>query len=441
MVKDEFLRELGKLLNAEEMDAYTEQMRLDARRAFRINVLKTDEEEMRKVLPFEWEKNPYADNSWYLPGDVKPSSLIAWHTGLFYVQEPSASVAVSVLKPEEHERVLDLCAAPGSKTTQILERTGARGFLAANEYDPSRCGILAENIEKHGADNTLVLNADTRDVADAFPSFFDAVLCDAPCSGEGMFRKDSAAAEMWSVDNVLMCARRQGYILGQAYRALKPGGVLVYSTCTLNETENEGVVLSFLEKHPDMEIDPIEGEYPGMFRRNKIEGVLRILPNAFGEGHFVCRMRKREDSSFTPGRIKVRSSKIDPAALSFLKETLEEPFPYVYQNKDRVFVSSVPLYESGRCRIVRYGTAGGEMIRGRFEPAHGLAVSVNASWKYTAELSETEVKEYLAGMQLGLKREKGWLRAAYGHHPAGLVKSDGSVLKNKYPKRLRIKLD
>ena len=437
MVKTEFLEQMKIILTDEEFREYLHQSECTPKRGFRINLLKTNEKEMRGILDFAWVRNPYSENSWILPDDVKPVTLPSFRQGLFYVQEPSAASSVFHLDPKPGMKVLDLCAAPGSKTTQILELMGNEGLLAANEYEASRAGILAENVERCGAANCLILNADTKDVADAFPQFFDAVLCDAPCSGEGMFRKDPQAAKMWSPNLVEACAKRQKYILNQAYRTLKPGGVLVYSTCTLNRTEDEGAVLAFLEEHPDMEIDPITGQYPGQVSNVVLPGSLKILPNDFGEGHFVCRMKKKDGES--SGKKKTLSSRISPAAAEFLANEINGAYPYAYEKNGHVYVSGEPFYDCGRCRIVRAGIPAGEILKNRFEPDHALYMSEMFGFARTFELDDTQMGDYIRGLEIKAETEKGWYCVSYGGHHLGCAKSDGRTLKNKYPKRYRMR--
>ncbi len=438
MMKPEFLEQMKQLLDEEEYREYLRQAEMTPRRGFRVNLLKTDEAQMRDVLDFEWVGNPYSGNSWILPDHVKPVMLPSFRQGLFYVQEPSAASAVQQLDPMPGMKILDMCAAPGSKTTQILERMHQEGLLVANEYEASRAGILAENVERHGAANCLILNADTKDVADAFPQFFDAVLCDAPCSGEGMFRKDLQAQEMWSLALVENCARRQLYILAQAYRALRPGGILVYSTCTLNRTEDEGVITAFLQDHPDMSVDPIRGQYPGMIRNTLLPGSLKILPNDLGEGHFVCRLKKAGSSSPAAGK-KAPGSRIPPAASAFLETELAGTYRYVLEKNSRVFVSQEPFYDCGRCRIVRAGITAGEIMKNRFEPDHALYMSELFPFRRSYALAEDEMDAYIRGMEIKVPLEKGWYCLTYGGHHMGCAKSDGRVLKNKYPKRYRIR--
>ena len=435
MLKNEFLAQMRDLLG-DRMDEYLKAIEMKPVRGFRVNTLKTDEAFIRKELDFEWVRNPYASNSWILPDEVKLYESPAYTAGLFYVQETSASSAVEILDPRPGSKVLDLCAAPGSKSTQIAERMEQKGFLVCNEYESSRAMILVENLEKHGAANTCIINSDTRDVAAAFPEYFDYVLCDAPCSGEGMFRKNPEACDEWSPENVLACARRQLMILNNAYQTLKPGGILVYSTCTLNETENENTVIDFLNEHPDMKIDPIPDIYPHTFKSRLLDGVLRILPSESGEGHFVCRMRK--DGEGRNKELKqMKSDRIDSTVTQFLKEQLDETYSYLYSRNGRIYGADLPFVSISPCRLVRFGVLLGEVKGSRFEPDHGFYASAAHSFRKVYDLDDEQLVQYIHGDTLTVPLNKGWYGVAYKGHVFAGGKSDGRMLKNKYPKRLR----
>ena len=241
-----FEKQMQELLK-EEYPAYKKSLEEPARRGFRINTLKGSSDHFFSVMDIPHEKSLFCDNGYYTDAPNGIGFTPLYMAGAFYMQEPSASSAVTVLRPEEGMKVLDLCAAPGSKSTQIAEKLGMTGLLVTNEIIPSRCKILMENIERHGSANTIVTNSDTKYLAEQFPGFFDAVLCDAPCSGEGMMRKEEEAEKQWTPQLVESCAAIQEEILENAYICLNKGGVLVYSTCTLNMQENEYQILKFLK--------------------------------------------------------------------------------------------------------------------------------------------------------------------------------------------------
>ena len=251
--------------------------------ALRFNTLKVQstEERMRilKVLGISSDKKvSWADEAYYFDENVRPGKHPYHEMGLYYIQEPSAMSAAALLAPKPGMRVLDLCAAPGGKSTQLATYLGDSGLLVSNEINTQRSRILSQNIERMGIKNAIVTNEDSFVLASHFPGFFNAIQVDAPCSGEGMFRKLPEAIEQWSMENVAICAARQKEILDNAAVMLKPGGVIVYSTCTFSKEENEDVIEYFLERHPDFTLEEMERFWP-----HKVDG----------EGHFVAKLVRR----------------------------------------------------------------------------------------------------------------------------------------------------
>ena len=264
----------------------------------RFNPLKADRQDFLKKVPFALRDVPWADEGFYYEADVQPGRHALHDAGLYYIQEPSAMAAVPALDPEPGDRVLDLCAAPGGKSTQIAGRMKGIGLLVSNEIIPARAKILSQNIERMGVTNCVVCRESPERLAEAFPEFFDKILVDAPCSGEGMFRKDDTAVIEWSEENVAMCAARQKNILQQAARMLRPGGVLVYSTCTYSEAENEDVINGFLDDHPEFKT---EEAGPLFDMEHAAYGMVRLWPHRIeGEGHFVARLRKAQAEGSAP---------------------------------------------------------------------------------------------------------------------------------------------
>ena len=284
-----------------------------------------------------------------------------------------------------------------------------------------------------------VLSADPRDVAALLNHCMDAVLCDAPCSGEGMFRKNPEAAMEWTEDSPASCAQRQGLILDSAYQCLKPGGILVYSTCTFNREENELSISAFLDRHSDMKLDPIHESLGHEKRCSLEEGCVRIYPMDGGEGHFACRMKKDDssESGFMP--VQMESEAMPKAAAEFLGSILEKPYPYCFVRHDTVFVSAVPFYSSQNCYIIREGIRAGMMKSGRFEPDHALAMSSWCRFQKTIELNDQEAVLYLAGETLKKTADKGFAAVTWHNHAIGFGKSDGMYIKNRLPKQYRIR--
>ncbi len=433
-MKKEYLERMQQMLGA-EYPAYIACMEEKPRRALRVNTLRMSTKAFPKTYAYPLVPTGFAANGFYTE-EEHPSASLLYHTGAYYMQEASASAAVVLLDPQPGMRVLDLCAAPGSKTTQILECLKDEGMLAANEIVPKRSMILLENVIHHGADNCLVLNDSPKNIAKTFPESFDAVLVDAPCSGEGMFRKDPSAAEEWTPGSPAGCALRQEEILESAYRCLKPGGRMVYSTCTFSMEENEEQILSFLKKHADMQMAEPHVTFgrPGYAAGMQTEYSRRIYPMDGGEGHFAALLVKEGNGG---NEMKTLSSDPLPKeAEAFLREIGASGFPYYNVRNGSVYGSTHPFVRVSGCHAVRSFTRIGEIIRGRFEPDHAFFMSSSQNMR-SYELTEEEAHRYMHGEQLPIRTEKGWLRVTFCGLPLGGARSDGQALKNKYPKYLR----
>ncbi len=421
-----FLQQMQDILQ-EDYPEYLKCLEHDAIRGFRINPLKTSESHFFENVAVFHEKSPYALHGYYTD-DQKYGMTPAYLSGAFYMQEASASAAVTVMDPEPGLRILDLCAAPGSKTTQILELLNNDGLVVCNEIDHKRSKILLENVERNGASNCVVLSNDTKDIAEHFQGYFDMVLCDAPCSGEGMMRKNTEAVDQWSPELVQHCASLQKEILENAYLCLKENGILLYSTCTLNKIENEKQIFSFLEKYDDMEM--IDADVS--FGRNAFEEghethkAIRIYPMDKGEGHFIAKMKKKSD-------------KIPNEILKLLENTLEEQYPYLYYKNNRLYGGSHPFIDTGRLHLLRNQVYIGEMLKGRFEFSHHFFMSSYSKFKNKYDLNDNEVKMYMHGEQISANVQKGWYAMCYHDFVIGGAKSDGKALKNKFPKAFRLR--
>ena len=314
-----FLDECREILK-DEFPAFLRALALPPRRALRLNPQRNGAEQAAApFLPDGAPRVPWEPLGRYLAADAKPGAGIAHAAGAFYLQDASAMAPVAALDPRPGERVLDLCAAPGGKSGQIAARLNSRGFLLSNEIEFSRARILLGNLERLGVTNAFVTSAPAEALARVLPAFFDRVLVDAPCSGEGMFRRDPEAASQWNPDAPAGCAARQTAILNDAARMVRPGGKLVYSTCTFNRLENEGTVREFLRAHPDFEPDAFDLPGVGTSR----DGCLRLWPHRIeGEGHFLARFtRKPEETcarnvSLPEVRASVESRRVESETFS-----------------------------------------------------------------------------------------------------------------------------
>jgi len=288
MLPEAFLERMKRQLG-DEYESYLDSLNRSRAVALRFNPLKGEIPQ----LPFVGQPVPWEPMGYYYDPDARPGLHVFHEAGVYYLQEASAMAPVALLDPQPGERVCDLCAAPGGKTTQIAGRMMGRGFLLCNEINPKRAKILSRNIERMAVSNALVTNEHPATLAQRFAGFFDRVLVDAPCSGEGMFRKEEAAVTDWSQETVEMCARRQAEILNSAAALIRPGGHLVYSTCTFSPEEDEQAVARFLENHPEFVPETVDAPW---FEAGE-NGSVRLWPHKLlGEGHFAAVLRKMEGS-------------------------------------------------------------------------------------------------------------------------------------------------
>ena len=428
MLPEAFLQRMEAQLGS-EYPAFLESLERPRAVALRFNPLKGE----RPVLSFVGAPVPWEPEGFYYDPETRPGLHVYHEAGVYYLQEASAMAPVALLDPKPGERVCDLCAAPGGKTTQIAGRMLGQGFLVCNEINPKRAKILSRNIERMGVANALVTNEHPETLASRFPGFFDRVLVDAPCSGEGMFRKEEAAVTDWSQETVQMCARRQREILDSAARLVRPGGRLVYSTCTFAPEEDEETVAAFLETHPEFTPEPVEAPWfvPGE------NASYRMWPHKLlGEGHFAAVLRKTQGES---GEVPACPGEKCPKAWeSFAKEldiTLPEGKAVSFGQS--LYWAPMELPELNRLKVLRPGLELGTERKGRFEPAHALAL-----WLKTCAVTESfppespEMKAYLHG-DVVPSGKKGWCLVQAGGYAIGWGKGDGSVLKNHYPKGLR----
>ena len=340
---------------------------------------------------------------------------------------------VALLDPQPGERVCDLCSAPGGKTTQIAGRMQGEGFLLCNEYSPKRAKILSRNMERMAVANALVVNEDTAVLAKRFPEGFDKVLIDAPCSGEGMFRKEEAAVTDWSQEAVEMCARRQAEILHNGAQMVRPGGRLVYSTCTFAPEEDELAVAAFLDSHPDFEPEIIHTPWFDSVEN----GGHRMWPHKLlGEGHFAAVLRKKGDGEADYDTIQ--GVKLPAEWISFAKELgITLPAGQAVMFGQSLYWVPQGMPKLDRLKVLRPGLELGVVKKGRFEPAHALALWLKTCGNlqdYPAD--SQEIARYIHG-DVVPSQKKGWCLVTADGFSLGWGKGDGNVLKNHYPKGLR----
>ena len=428
MLPEAFLNRMRTQLG-EEFDDYLASLERPRAVALRFNPLKG----AAPSLTFAQDSVPWEPNGYYYDPEARPGLHPYHEAGVYYLQEASAMSAVALLDPQPGERIADLCSAPGGKSTQIAGRMKGEGFLLCNEWSPKRAKILSQNIERLGVANALVTNETVDRLAAKLPGYFDRVLIDAPCSGEGMFRKEEAAITDWSEDTVAMCADRQAQILDAGANLLRPGGRLVYSTCTFAPAENEETIAAFLERNPDFELENVNAPW---FTKVGI-GQFRLWPHKLlGEGHFAAVLRKKGDEPATgtpcPGE------KLPKEWLTFAKDlSLTLPEGKAISFGANLYWAPPESPDLKGLKVLRPGLELGELKKGRFEPAHALALWLkNCNHILSLSADSDEIRKYLHGEVLPCG-VRGWCLVQVDGYSIGWGKGDGNTLKNHYPKGLR----
>ena len=428
----------------EEADAYFAAMEMPCLRGLRLNPQKPVSDAALEAVGGVEEPVPWnADLGRYLHQDSLAGADPLHEAGAYYLQEPSAMAPVSVLSPQPGERVLDLCAAPGGKSTQIAAALAGEGLLVSNEPVPSRAKILSRNIERMGVPNALVVSAQPEALAARWGVLFDAVLVDAPCSGEGMFRRHPETRAEWTPAAPAGCAERQRRILGCAAAMLRPGGRLVYSTCTLSPEENEETVRWFLQEHPDFSVQPfsLPGDHGPM---DAPEGMLRLYPHRVrGEGHFVACLRRAGDAPaadlMRPAaeRLSPPASAVRAAYSAFAAPLRGLPAANAQLGDALLCAPDLPPLDG--VRVLRAGVQLGALKGKVFAPDHALAMCLSpACGLPVLALDRAGALRYQSGEALPAPENmSGWALAVYEGLVLGFGKASGGQFKNHYPKGLR----
>lgn len=455
MLPELFLKRMQEMLG-DEYPAFLESYDKDKYQALRLNALKIRKDgrsaaqlpdgqaehggeadrEVCAGLPWSLTKVPWAENGYYYDKEDQPGKHPYHEAGVYYIQEPSAMAPVGMLKVCPGEKVLDLCAAPGGKSTQIATALKGQGLLVCNEIHPARAKILSENIERMGVRNACVTNETPAHLAEVFPEYFDRILVDAPCSGEGMFRKNDEACDQWSPENVKLCAERQQEILDCAAVMLRPGGRLVYSTCTFAPEENEEGMERFLQRHSEFQLLETTRLWP-----HKIQG----------EGHFAAVLTKNgsvpEDfESISAGGIqKGLPDKELQEWKAFCKEFLADDWFAKHAGSYIKFGENLYLIPENMpnlkgLKVLRPGLQVGEIKKDRFEPSHALALALSPEEvKQVYDLSSTDrlSRAFINGETFPAEGGKGWHLVCVDGFSLGWGKLAGNIMKNHYPKGLR----
>lgn len=445
---DRYIDSMKKILGASELSEYLASFDEPRLYGLRVNTAKISTRDFLEISPFELTPVPWIKNGFYYSGEDKPAKHPYYFAGLYYLQEPSAMTPASVLPVEEGDRVLDLCAAPGGKSTELGARLKGTGLLVSNDISASRAKALLKNIELFGIGNALVTCEYPEKLTSVFPSFFDKILVDAPCSGEGMFRKDGKLIKSWESQGPEFFAPIQRGILEAAAGMLKDGGYMVYSTCTFSKEEDEDNIRFFLDKHPEFQLEKIP-EYEGFTRGFGMEETVRLFPHKLkGEGHFVALLKKKADSGGSAdseaGRFAQRVTGKTRLPIE-LEEFLEEVEVSFDKTAVTIMGEKAYLLPEGTenikgLRLMRNGLFIGELKKNRFEPSQAFAMALKCGdYSTVANLKcgDINVIKYLKGETIEISEAdlrgggKNVLVAVDGY-PLGWGRLNGLTVKNRY---------
>ena len=431
-----FLNEI-KTLFPEEYGSFVSTFSVPMYKSLRINTLKTFREKLIQEGIDLSERTPFDGNTYYVNSEDKLGNHPFHNAGLYYLQEPSAAMVVNAMDICKGNWVIDLCAAPGGKSTQILNCLNGTGFLWSNEINWKRCQVLLSNLERWGYDNYLLTCLNTAEIVKMAAGNFDRVLIDAPCSGASMFKKYPESVKDYNESNVQACHRRQLELLENGYQLLKEEGILVYSTCTYNLTENEMTVYEFLQQHTDMELEDtgLSAGRTGLpYHDLKSEFCRRVLPVDKGEGHFVCRMRKKSES------VMKHLNYVSYSRNSIVDDFLRQyglNINYVLRSNEAYYCPAIPEIKNG---LVRTGILLGSVEKNRFEPHHNMFMCPDLMNQFTQKYEIQTMEElirYMRGESLYTTGLKGFTAVTYHGRVLGFAKGDGKQLKNRLPKGLR----
>lgn len=462
---EERMRELLQ----EEFEEYKESFYKEHYSGLRVNRLKITPEEFLKISPFHLERIPFIENGFYYDGKKEqPAKHPFYHGGLYYIQEPSAMTPASLLPIEEGDKVLDLCAAPGGKSTELAAKLGGTGLLVSNDISNSRAKALLKNIELFGVRNAVVMSEAPSKLVTYFEGYFDKILIDAPCSGEGMFRKTPAIMKNWEEHGVEYYSELQKEIILLAAKMLKPGGKILYSTCTFSPEENEGTIQFLLNELPEFKVihplqtsNTVHGDgfsetlgrglvsYEGFdFGKphwvdgpEELKNAIRLWPHKMnGEGHFICLLEKKGqvEESFSVYHTNSKKAELSHEAKEFIDELgFEIDKGQIEVRDDKLYLLPKGLPDLKGLRILRTGLLLGEMKKNRFEPNQALAVALKKSeYRKVIDLSvdDENVIKYLKceTLQIEGEHEDGWNLICVEGFPLGFGKLTGNTLKNKY---------
>lgn len=449
-LSEEYLNRMRDLLGEEEFSAYLKSFDEERLYGLRVNTAKVTPEAFPELVSWDLKPVPWIPNGFYYEGTERPAKDPYYYAGLYYLQEPSAMTPAMLLPVEPGDRVLDLCGAPGGKSTELGVKLAGKGVLISNDISNSRAKALLKNLELWGISNICVTSETPDKLADVFGPWFDKILIDAPCSGEGMFRKDDDMVKSYEERGPEYYSEIQKEITDQAVRMLAPGGLLLYSTCTFSRCEDEEIICHILENHQEMELIRLP-LFEGASGGTGLDGCIRLFPHKIkGEGHFISLLRKngggaertaagsRERSRTEPQGKKAPAL---PTELTDFLALMNREFDdsRIMIKNDSVYYLPENFVPAKELRYLRTGLLLGELKNKRFEPGQALAMTLHAeefrqtiSWKK----EDDRVIRYLKGETISLTPEegpvKGWCLVCVDGYPLGFAKGTGMALKNKY---------
>ncbi len=445
-LKETFQKQMRELLG-DEFDSYLASFGKKPHSGLRVNTLKITPEKFEEISPFSLRRVPWTENGFYYD-NAQPAKHPYYHAGLYYLQEPSAMAPAAVLPVEPGEKVLDLCAAPGGKSTELAAKLQGQGVLVSNDISASRAMALLKNLELFGVRNSVVVSEYPAKLERYFTNWFDKILVDAPCSGEGMFRKDPSIQKAWEKQGPDFYHKLQKEIMESAVRMLRPGGKMVYSTCTFSKEENEGTLSWVLEQFPDMYILPIEKEFPEGFDHGRpqwgngnpaLAETWRIWPHRVeGEGHFIALLGKDEsDHAAVSDSFQEKSPLLSKETLAFLELCGIDPQKECLKLfGERVYLLSKGIPGLSGIRILKPGLYLGDQKKNRFEPAQPLANAMRPGEfpeRILLESKDPRVVKYLKGETIEVDFDRsGWQLVCVDGFPLGFGKLNQGMLKNKY---------
>ena len=398
-----------------------------------LNTKKANKDEILSLIDFEYSKSQLTENSFYHNHD-NIGKTKAYELGLIYPQDIASSISSNFIKKDNIKIVVDLCAAPGGKTINVLNKLDDNCICICNDNNHSRALILSQNLERLGLDNTIITNQECEILSLLLENSADLVILDAPCSGEGMIRKYPEILDNYSLGKINSLASLQADLLEDAYKILKGNGQLLYSTCTYAFEEDENQIMQFLSKHKDMHIIKLPNNYS-----STLDGTMKLSPLNNTEGQFICLMFKDSNDN-KMNNLKYLKPIKEKLVDDFINQNINIDAYYLYKYNNHYYLSFNPLFDLKR-NILRYGIYVGDIVNKRFEPNHNLyrSNSLRKHFKHVYELNDSEYEKYIYGNELKVNLDNNYYLVTYHNHSLGYGKCSNNQLKNKYPKGLRRK--